>query len=473
MMKLCTPRIFNLSALSFALAALLCSCSTVERARNAQKEGNRLDGEYTVLSADAGIKPGAVVALKQLEDIALRFHPAIQQASQAVETARCQLKVVKSRRLPQVSAGGGYSRSTSNSRFHRGKTEMAGSWSGSLGLDLLLYDFGKLDAKEKQAIEDILASEEQFRQSQVSVLYNVRATFFEVHRTGHLLLVALDNLRQYREHLDEAKSMFKVGTCRKYDVTKAEVDYGNAQLEVITASNNLTTAKADLNAALGFADSPVYKIAASKLPKKQIDDDAEGLMAFARKNSPALAVQAARERAASAYVDETIANLYPDVTAGISLDLSGKGFPLVVNWSWFGRLAEDLFTGFRRTALIDAAVAELRAARAKRAETEQTLYLDLVKAVARRDSARQSSLVSQKTYEQAKENFAIVDEQFRVGTSSSIERTDAQVQVTQAKADMVRSRYDEQIAQAKIASLVGLLQEPPEPPEAEKDASNK
>ena len=38
---------------------------------------------------------------------------------------------------------------------------------------------------------------------------------------------------------------------------------------------------------------------------------------------------------------------------------------------------------------------------------------------------------------------------------------------------MVRSRYDEQIAQAKIASLVGLLQEPPEPPEAEKDASNK
>ena len=457
-------RTFNLSVLSFAFASMLCSCSTVERAREAQKPENRLDGEYTVLSSDAGVKPGAVIELKQLEDIALRFHPAIQQASQAVETARCQLKVVKSRRLPQVTAGGGYSRSTSNSRFNRGESEMSGSWSGSVGLDLLLYDFGKLDAKERQVLEDILASEEQFRQSQVSVLYNVRATFFEVHRTGHLLLVALDNLRQYREHLDEAKSMFKVGTCRKYDVTKAEVDYGNAQLEVITASNNLTTAKADLNAALGFADSPDYRVAASRLPKKQIDEDAEGLMAFARRNSPALAVQEARERAASAYVDETVANLYPDITAGVSLDLSGKGFPLVVNWSWFGRLAADLFTGFRRTALIDAAVAELRAARAKRAETEQTLYLDLVKAVASRDSARQSSLVSQKTYEQAKENFAIVDEQFRVGTSSSIERTDAQVQVTQAKADMVRSRYDEQIAQAKIASLVGLLQEPSEKP---------
>ena len=441
-----------------AVMLVAAGCQTIDRARSAQSEDDRLDGEVTISPQSVGITNGCTATIDQLSDIALRYHPSILQASQSVAMAHSRIQSTRAGYLPQVSVNGGYTRSTHNGR--RNESEMSGNWSGGISLDLLLYDFGKLDAQEKQAIENLIAAEKQLRQSQVDVLYNVRSKFFEVHRTSHLLIVAQENLNQYKVHLDEAKSMLKVGTRRKYDVTKAEVDYGNAQLQVISASNNLISAKAELNAALGFADSPQYNLQESQLPKRQIDDAPDALMEFARKNSPSLAVLRARERAASAYVDETIASFYPSITAGVSADVSGKSFPLAFNWSWFGRAMEDIFTGFRRTAQVDIAVAELRSARAAVAQAEQTLYLELVQAVAQRDSARERSAVSRKTFEQATENFDIVNEQYRVGTSSSIERTDAQVQVTQARADMVRSFYDEQIAQAKIASLIGLLLEP-------------
>ena len=76
-------------------------------------------------------------------------------------------------------------------------------------------------------------------------------------------------------------------------------------------------------------------------------------------------------------------------------------------------------------------------------------------AVTLREGAKKRLEVSELIQRQAIENLDIVNEQYRVGVSSSIERTDAQVTVTQAKADVVRARYDEQAARARIARLIG------------------
>lgn len=448
------------ASLAFFLFAIICGCSTIQKARDAQECKTPLGGERTLLASNVFLHNGSTVSVERLGEIALEHHPSILQASQAVVVARSQIKIIKAGRLPHIGVDGGYTRSTSNSGGNN-RSEMSGSWSGSLGLNLMIYDFGKLDAADRQMAEELIAAEQSFRETQVSLIYAVRAAFFEVHRAEHLLTVAEDNLHQYKIHLEEAKAMLDVGSCRKYDVTKAEVDYGNAQLDLITISNNLVTARAELNKTIGIADSPDFFLKTSELPKRQINAGIDELMAIARFNSPNLAVLLARERAANAYVDETIADMYPSVSAGLNMSTSGKSsFPFSFNWSWFTKATWDLFTGFRRVETVNTAVAALRSSRARYAAAEQQLYRDIVDAVAQRDSARESSKISRKTLLQAKENLEIVNEQFRVGTSSSIERTDAQVLVTQARADMVRAYYDEQIAQAKIASLVGLINGP-------------
>jgi len=128
---------------------------------------------------------------------------------------------------------------------------------------------------------------------------------------------------------------------------------------------------------------------------------------------------------------------------------------LAWNLSGVLRAAQNLFDGHRKTARIDEAVTQLRRARAAVAEAEQALYLNLVTAVAERESARKRADIARLIQKQAEDNLAIVNEQYRVGISSSIERTDAQVALTQAQANAIRAAYDEQAAIARIARLAG------------------
>ena len=435
------------------LLTVLCGCKTVKNARQVQASGDRLPGETTLTAEQAGLTQGRALTLALLEQIAREHHPSLLQARQAIESARLQCKMTRSSRLPQISASGAYNRSTQNSWGRSTRSEMRGSWSGSLGLDLLLYDFGRLDAEEKQVIEALLAAEEQLRDAELEVTYNVRAAFFEHHRSDHLLRVALESVQQYAEHLEEARIMTEVGTRRKYDVTKAEVDLGNARLDVVTASNNLVVAHAELNRALGLAENPAYSLADAQLPIVQ--KNATALMDLARGNAPSLAVLRARERAASAYVDQTIAELYPELSLGANADLSGRNFPFAWNYSWGLSLVQNIFDGHRKTARIDEAVTQLRIARSKVADAEQTLFLDLVSTVAQMESARKRTDIARLTEQQSQDNLDIVNEQYRVGISSAIERTDAQVAVTKAKADVIRACYDEQAADARLARLIG------------------
>jgi len=439
-------------AAPFFSVLFIFGCSTVRQARRAQTGTNRLPGEITVTAAQTGFSPAGRYALTNFEAAANTYHPALLQARQAVESARLQYRMTHSSRLPQITASGAYNRSTQNAGRNT-STEMRGSWSGSLGLDLLLYDFGKLDAEERQALESLIAAEEQLRETELDVAYNVRAAFFEYHRSDELVRVAVESEQQYAQHLEEARIMVEVGTRRRYDVTKAEVDLGNARLTLITTSNALVNARAQLNRALGLAEQTVFTIGDGFLPPHL--GSADTLMIAARDNAPSLAVLRARERAASAYVDQTIADLYPDLSLGADGDLSGRGFPLLWNFSWALRLTQNLFDGHRKTARIDEAVTQLRTARSRVADAEQTLYQNLVNAVAELESADKRLETAKLVRRQTEENFAIVTEQYRVGVSSSIERTDAQVAVTQAQADVVRARYDSQVACALIARLIG------------------
>lgn len=454
----------SLRHVTLLLILPLCGCNTMRNARQAQSETDRLEGETTISAAAAGLAPDVPQTLEQLERLARRYHPSVLQARQSVASARHQCRITGSSRLPQITASGGYSRSTQNTWGRETRSEARGSWSGGLGLDLLLYDFGKLDAQERQALQALIAAEEQLREAEITVTYNVRSAFFERHRAENLFLVALQSERQYAEHLEEARVMVEVGTRRQYDATKAEVDWGNARLEAVTASNSLTVAHAQLNRALGIAENPAYAIDTALLPatSKSLAE----LMAAARENTPSLAVLRARERAASAYVDQTIADLYPDLSLSADADLSGRGFPLVWNFSWAIRAAQTLFTGYRKTARIDDAVAQLRIARARVADAEQTLHLELVTALAQRESAHKRSEIARLVQKQAAENMDIVNEQYRVGLSSSIERTDAQVALTRAQSDLIRAYYDEQAAHARIAHLTGAAVGPDTPPPA-------
>lgn len=434
----------------FALAA----CSTVREAREAQKPENRLQGERTVAFSEFGHREGSTLSLADLESIAAVANPKIFQARQAVISARLAVQDIRADYLPTADASASYSRGTNNETKRGQSFHSRGSDKIALSTDLLVWDFGKTDAALAKAVAELLAAEKDLAAAENRVRYDVRKAYFELRRSIELASVAGQAVEQYREHLAQMRVRRAEGTGTKYACTKAEVDYNNALLDHISKANNVKTARATLNLALGFAESPAYELGGNAMGT--FDEDAETLLALAREREPGLAALVAQEKAASAYVDKTVADLYPSLGLSISATFTGDDLDMPKIWNLIGAgtLTQNIFNGGRNVRAIENAVAELRIARSKVAAYEQDLYAKITEAALTLSRAKKQYEVAGISERAARENFDIVTEQFNVGKASSLDRTDAQVSLTEARAATVAAEYDYREAIAAIAYLV-------------------
>lgn len=446
-----------------AVSALLAgtACTTVDEAREAQNPKNSQRGERTATFSEYRFPQGTALALDDFEGIALDANPKIFQARQAVISAQLAVKDIRADYVPTIDAAASYTRKTNNTTkrgqsFHNDGYNQVG-----VTVDLLLWDFGKTDAKYRQAVENLVAAEKELRSAENLVRYNVRTAYFELCRSRELNIVAEQSVSQYREHLAQMRAKREAGKGTKYDCTKAEVDYNNALLQSISTENDVKTARANLNLALGFAETPNYEIGGSSMGT--FSEGVEELMAIAREREPGLAALVAREKAASAYVDKTIADLYPTLGLSISATFDGEDLDMPKIWNILGaaKLAQNVFDGGRNERTIEDAVAKLRTARSKVAAYEQDLYAKLCTAVltfTRSQKQRDVAVLSERA---AWENFEIVTEQFNVGKASALDRTDAQVSLTQARAASVSAEYDLRESVAAIAYLIATDPQPP------------
>lgn len=442
--------------LALAAGTLLAgtACSTVDEAREAQNSENRLRGERTVAFAEYGFPAGAVLSLADLEKIALDANPKIFQARQAVVSAQLAVKDIRADYLPTLDASASYSRGTHNTTERGQSFHSTGGNEIGLSLDLLLWDFGKTDAKLEQAVAHLLSAEKDLLSAENLVRYNVRKAYFELRRNIELNVVAEQSVSQYKEHLAQMLAYRDAGKGTKYDCTKAEVDYNNAVLQSISIANDVKTARADLNLALGFAESPDYELGGNVMGS--FEPDVAALMSIAREREPGLASLVALEKAASAHIDKTVADLFPSVGLNFSATLEGEDLdmPKVWNLLGVGKISQNVFNGGRNLRAIEDAVAKLRVARSKVAAYEQQLYASLTTAVLTLTRALKQYEVALLSESAAKENFDIVTAQFNVGKASALDRTDAQVSLTEARAATVSSEYDFREAVSAIAYLI-------------------
>lgn len=428
-------------------------CGPIHRAREAQNLRDIPPGERTISAAEVGLDSGSTLTMDKAIDIALKSHPSIVQARQNVEIAKAQYRSAIGGYSPTLSASAGYRNSTSNVQGRPASNTSQHSYSAGLSMGMLLFDFGKTPAFVRQSYLDMISAEETLHSAVNDLTYQVTVAYHQLEKAKSLQKVAEDTERQFRVHLEQTQVLFEVGRRIKYDVTKAEVDLGNAQLNMISARNAVQTAQAALNQTMGLTEAPDYQIEAP--PIENISSDIDLLMDTARENNPDLLALVAQELAATAGIDYAIYSLLPSISLGAGYNWNGNRFPLMWNWNFGPTLNWNLFDGFRNCNLIDQATAQLRAARARRAAMEQQIYLNLSQSIAQLENAQKRMGLADLIVQQAQENLNLVDERFRVGKASAVELTDAQVSLTSARSQQVQARYDYQTSVAQIKHTLG------------------
>ena len=454
---------FRLGKILPAVAlACVAGCDTMYRAHLAQEE-------VSPMSADeAGDMPSQVdfvdltgFTLPQYVQYALDNRPDVISAGLAVSNACLKLISVSAGEYPIFNLSGGYSQSTHNSGPHF-SWRQSGDANAAFRMELLLYDFGRLDAQEQEALENAVAAQRDFADMQLAVFEDVTKAYFTLLRNDALLAVACTNEQQYAEHLKQAQTLFDAGEVKNLDVLKARLDLSDAHLRTITASNDVVTASAEFIRSLGLKadradrlDVLPARIDCLGKPKRELpetDMNAIDALQFARTNAPSLMVLRAKLRAASARVDYAVADLLPS----LSLDVGFKYVDTAWNFSWGVNAIQSLFEGFRKTSAVDSAVVELISDRESVLLAEQKLSCSLSLAIATRDTARQALENARVQVKQARENLDNVIAQYRVGEASRIDFTDAASAYSGAEGARIKAFYAGQIAEVALVRLTGI-----------------
>lgn len=439
------------------LTACLClaaGCATIRQARSVQKGEQSPPGERLLRAYEVGLSSNTVLTIDRALEISLAYHPSVVEAAQTLAAATAQVYQARAAYWPQLNAGAGGGRATSNTQGTPESSDTRKSYNGSVSLDLLVYDFGKTPAIVRQAYARQIAASENLRSARSDLAYVVRLAFYNLGKAGELTQVAADAVRQFKTRLDQVQAFQEVGRRTRYDLTKSDVDLGNARLTLIKAKNDESDARATLNRGLGLAEEPGY-IPRPSEPTPYTLTSAAALMDLARRNHPGLRSLQAQERAANAAVDEAIASLYPEIGLQAKYGLTGGSFPLTWNWASSLQATLNLFTGHRETWRINESVAQLRAARTRVTARQQQIYQDIQNALNQLDSAQQRLPLTDLLVKQAQESVDLVGERYRLGAASAVEVTDAQVALTSARAEQVRAKFDYQAAVAQIKHAVG------------------
>src|SRR2546426_1025468 len=103
----------------------------------------------------------------------------------------------------------------------------------------------------RAAIASAEASTADLETTRQTVILNTKQAYYSVLANQRLLQVADETVRQNQKHLEEAQARFQVGLAPRFDVTQAQVQLSTAQLNQVTARNNVALARETLRTAMG------------------------------------------------------------------------------------------------------------------------------------------------------------------------------------------------------------------------------
>ncbi len=412
------------------------------------------------------IQKGELLTLERSIQIALVKHPSLLAGQGAVGVNRARKGQAESAYYPQIDASAGYSRfqpstlSTGTTTVGVRRIQSSQSfeqYNTSVSAQQTLFDFGKTWTNVKIQKLNIEASQADLENTTEQIILNVKQSYYNLLRAQRTMTVAGDTVKQFEQHLDQAKAFYEVGTKPKFDVTKAEVDLSNARLALISAENAVRIAVVSLNNAMGVPDAPEYAVE-DNLSFQKYRMTVEEAMDLAYANRPELKSIMAKRKASEESVSLARKGYYPFLTGEAGWTWAGEGgqFATGDGWNAGVTLSIPIFSGFLTKNQVSEAKANLMILTANEEALRQNVFLEVQQNVLSLNEAEERITTAELTERQARENYDIANGRYAAGVGNPIEVTDAEVTLANAKTSYIQALYDYKIARASLEKAMGV-----------------
>lgn len=416
--------------------------------------------------AEETIGKGELLTLERAIQVGLKRHPNVLAGQGAVFVNEAKKGQAEAGYWPTLEANAGYTRQRAGTISTGETTVGIGSmvqtshsfeqYSTGATARQTLYDFGKTRTNVSIQKQNIDASKADLENTEEQIILNVKQAYYNLLRAKRNRAVAEETVNQFKQHLEQAKAFYEVGTKPKFDVTKAEVDLSNARLNLIKADNAVRLSIVSLNNAMGLPEAPEYAIEDNLFFAKYVVG-LEDAVKKAYDSRPELKALTARRIAAEKAVYAAKTGYFPILTGNANWSWAGRRFDTNDgSWSAGMVLSIPIFSGFSTKYQVSEAKANLNILTANEEALRQNVLLEVQQDYLSLNESEERIVTAELTVRQAKENHEIATGRYAAGVGNPIEVTDAEVALSNAKTAHIQALYDYKVGRASLEKAMGI-----------------
>jgi len=401
------------------------------------------------------------LSLQEAEKIAIENHPQIQIAQHRAGYAAALVKQAQSAYFPQATGSLTGVVAETDSRIAAGGLNnpiVFDRFAAGAYVSQYVTDFGRTQALVRSSGQHARAEEANVGASRADVLLQVHQAYFGALRAKAVLTVAQRTVEARRLVSDQVSVMAKNQLKSGLDVAFANVDFSQSQLLLIQAQNDLQASYAQLSAALGSRAQNIYELAEMPPPAAPPGEFAEVLQA-AFQNRPELASQHLEVDSAHSYATAERDLWFPTMTAaGVAGLAPYRADQLGSRYAAAGfNVNIPVFNGHLFSSLRTEANEQYRAQQQALRDLEDRIARDVRTAWLNAGSAFQRLAVTEQLLNQARLGEDLAGERYRMGLSSIIELSQAQLNLTQAQIVEASAKYEYEARSSELLYQQGLL----------------
>ena len=393
-----------------------------------------------------------------LEDCLQRVrerNPQLLEAASGPRLAAIATEAAQSAYLPRVQLSAGYTEQQAAQQVVIGgnstPTQDQGFAHLSLGVDQLVYDFGRASGSITAAAASSRAAAYSFASTEQDLLLQTLTTYYRILSTAALLEAAKDEVSQTEAHLHTAQALYEQGVVTHNDLLQAEVRLASSRQRVLALTGSQENTWLNLNDLIARPPEARGELSAEPLPELLPETEPE-------QTRPDLLAQYERITGAQASVQQVKGEYRPELFAHLGADYVENSYvrEQTIYATTLG-LRMTLYDGGLRKAKLRQAEESLHREQQRLANLQRRARIEAQSARNDARVAAQQINVAQSAILQAMENLRINQNRYQEQVGTATEVLDAQTLLTQAKTDLVRNQFDYQVAVARVRYAAGQL----------------
>ncbi|MEZ5404206.1 MAG: TolC family protein [Bryobacteraceae bacterium] len=401
------------------------------------------------------------LTLEQAVAIALRSHPRIAADTALSEAAAANVNEVRAGLYPTVGAHVAGVGAVNDSRIAAGALNnpiILSRLGMGTSVSQLITDFGRTQDLTQTSRLRADSARENINATRAGVVLSVYRAFYSGLRTRNILRVLRQTIEDRQLILDQVNALAASNLKSRLDVSFAEVNLSEAQLALSAAENLHQAALAELSSAMGFREPRDYDLVEVD-PRNQPPPSSADLIASAIAARPEITALRLEHQAALRYVEAEKKLSRPTVSA-----LGAAGVAPAHSDRMRGRYGAvgvtfnmPVFNGHLFDAREREAAFRAQSIAKRIEDIENNVAREITVARLNADTAWQRIALGAQLLKQSRLALDLAQERYKLGLSSIVELSQAQLNETTATIRDTAAQYDYLIEIANLEYQAGRL----------------